>query len=137
MITVSIILTTYNSAKSLPRLLKSILQQKGLHSEFTIEWLVVDDCSTDQTCAILEQFTIPYHQTKQNSGGPNKRTLVRLKTWVSVRLQVKKTLVHRYTVCHRPDFPPVAFFFHFLVVSFRFGPRPLDTLGNLSCEHVC
>ena len=72
MITVSIILTTYNSAKSLPRLLKSILQQKGLHSEFTIEWLVVDDCSTDQTCAILEQFTIPYQQTKQNSGGPNK-----------------------------------------------------------------
>lgn len=72
MIKVSIILTTYNAESTLGRLFQSILNQQDLDKNFSLEWLVVDDCSTDKTTNILEEFSIPYIQNKTNSGGPNK-----------------------------------------------------------------
>ena len=42
---VSVILTTYNSAKSIQRTLNSILSQKGNGSVFDLELLVVDDAA--------------------------------------------------------------------------------------------
>jgi glycosyltransferase involved in cell wall biosynthesis len=69
---VSLILTTYNSEKTLQRILDSIFAQEGLNTLFEIELIVVDDCSTDKTRAILEQNKIEYFSTSVNSGGPNK-----------------------------------------------------------------
>jgi len=69
---VSVILTTFNSEKSIKRTIESILKQKGLGSEFDLELIVVDDCSTDNTREILTNFKIDYLSTEKNSGGPNK-----------------------------------------------------------------
>jgi glycosyltransferase involved in cell wall biosynthesis len=69
---VSIILTTYNSEKSIQRTLDSIHNQKGLNSQFEIELIVVDDCSTDKTVDILKENDIDYLSTVKNSGGPNR-----------------------------------------------------------------
>lgn len=72
MITVSVILTTFNSEKSLQRLLDSIFAQKGSGEFFKIEIIVVDDCSVDSTREILSKNNIEYYSTETNSGGPNK-----------------------------------------------------------------
>lgn len=69
---VSVILTTYNSEKSIKRAIESIYNQKGLGSEFELELIVVDDCSTDNTREILTNFKHDYLSTEKNSGGPNK-----------------------------------------------------------------
>ena len=71
MITVSVIVTTYNAEHTLERLIQSVFNQKGLDDQFEIEWLVVDDCSTDKTRTILKQYNIPFYQNEKNSGGPN------------------------------------------------------------------
>lgn len=69
---VSVILTTYNSEKSVSRVIDSILNQKGLGEAFQLELIVVDDCSRDQTQQILTNFKINFLTTGINSGGPNK-----------------------------------------------------------------
>lgn len=69
---ISVILTTYNSEKYLQRTLDSISNQTGLNDEFTIELIVIDDCSTDSTKEILKTNRINYYSTRSNSGGPNK-----------------------------------------------------------------
>lgn len=76
---VSVILTTYNSEKYLQRTLNSIFAQQGLWDEFEIELIVVDDCSTDETAAILRANQINYFSTETNSGGPNKGRNIALK----------------------------------------------------------
>ena len=72
MIKVSVILPTYNSGGRLQQTLDSIFLQNGNGNEYSIELLVVDDCSTDDTCAILAQNGIQFRSTETNSGGPNK-----------------------------------------------------------------
>lgn len=72
MLIVSVILTTYNSEKTLQRTLNSIFSQKGINQDFTIELLVIDDCSTDKTIDILRQNNVLFLSTDKNSGGPNK-----------------------------------------------------------------
>lgn len=57
---VSVILTTYNSEKSVSRVIDSILNQKGLGEAFQLELIVVDDCSRDQTQQILTNFKINF-----------------------------------------------------------------------------
>lgn len=69
---VSVILTTYNSESSLQRTLDSIYNQTGIHKEFELQLIVVDDCSTDQTQAILKRNNIEFFTTNNNSGGPNR-----------------------------------------------------------------
>jgi glycosyltransferase involved in cell wall biosynthesis len=72
MIQVSVILTCYNSEKTLQRLLDSIFLQNGLGEEFEIEIIAVDDCSVDSTREILKRNNIECLTTGSNSGGPNK-----------------------------------------------------------------
>jgi len=69
---ISIILTTYNAEKTIQRTLDSIFNQEGLNVDFSIELLIVDDCSTDNTKQIIENNNIEYFTTSENSGGPNK-----------------------------------------------------------------
>ncbi|MDD2983663.1 MAG: glycosyltransferase family 2 protein [Crocinitomicaceae bacterium] len=69
--TVSVIVTTYNSEKTIERLLNSILNQEGIGKEFEIELLVVDDCSTDKTFEIVEKNDVLLLKTPKNTGGPN------------------------------------------------------------------
>jgi glycosyltransferase involved in cell wall biosynthesis len=70
--TVSVILTTYNSATTLQRALDSVFAQEGVGELFDIDLIVVDDCSLDDTCNILRSNNIEFYSTEQNSGGPNK-----------------------------------------------------------------
>ena len=72
MIKVSVILTTYNSAKTIQEVVDSIHKQEGRDELFKLELLVVDDCSTDTTQSILSSNHINFVLTQQNTGGPNK-----------------------------------------------------------------
>lgn len=76
--TVSVIVTTYNSRKNYSKDLRIYFSQNGNGVEFKIELLVVDDCSTDNTRAILSANSIPFLSTGTNSGGPNKRRNIAL-----------------------------------------------------------
>ncbi len=71
MIKISVILTAYNSEKHIQRTLDSIFNQEGVNTLFSIEFIVVDDCSTDNTVKILKENNIDYKSTSKNSGGPN------------------------------------------------------------------
>jgi glycosyltransferase involved in cell wall biosynthesis len=68
---VSIILTTYNSGKTLQRTLDSLYSQEGNNESFIIELIVVDDCSIDDTRTQLKNNNIDFLSTNRNSGGPN------------------------------------------------------------------
>lgn len=68
---ISVILTTYNSEKTIQRAFDSIFNQNGLNEKFTIELIIIDDCSTDNTVNILKTNNIQYTSTQKNSGGPN------------------------------------------------------------------
>lgn len=68
---VSVILTTYNSERFIARTIKSIQNQHGIGSEFALELIVVDDCSTDNTVEIIKSLGINHLSTRENSGGPN------------------------------------------------------------------
>ena len=72
MIKVSVILTTYDSECYIQEVIHSIKQQKGQGELYTMELIVVDDCSTDDTLKILQSENIPFISTEINSGGPNK-----------------------------------------------------------------
>lgn len=72
MIKVSVILTTYNSESFIEETINCILNQEGLNELFTLEILVMDDCSKDQTEQICNKYDLEFHSNEQNSGGPNK-----------------------------------------------------------------
>lgn len=76
---VSVILTTYNSEKYIQRTIDSVFNQKGINEDFTIELIVVDDCSKDNTTSILRNNNIDFLSTGSNSGGPNKGRNIGLK----------------------------------------------------------
>ncbi len=68
---VSVIIPTYNRASLLPRAIKSVLNQT--FKDF--ELIIVDDCSTDNTEEVVEEFQkkdkrIKYLRLKKNSGAP-------------------------------------------------------------------
>jgi len=69
---VSVIITTYNSERTIQRTLNSVKSQIGYGTIFDMEIIVVDDCSTDSTQQILRNNEIPFLTTSSNSGGPNK-----------------------------------------------------------------
>lgn len=72
MATVSVIIPTYRSAAFISAALRSIFCQTELPAEI----LVVDDCSPDDTCALVEQLQrespveLRLIRMPQNSGGP-------------------------------------------------------------------
>lgn len=68
---VSVILTTYNSGKTLQRTLDSVFNQVGIGEIFAIELIVIDDCSIDDTRIQLKNNKIDFLSTSLNSGGPN------------------------------------------------------------------
>ena len=69
---ISVILTTFNSESQIKDVIDSIKHQNGNGTLFNIELIVVDDCSTDSTTAILKRMNVNFISTKQNTGGPNK-----------------------------------------------------------------
>lgn len=71
MITVSVILPTYNAEATVKATLQSVLSQTGAGTNFKLEVIVIDDCSTDRTVSIVESMKIPVISTVKNSGGPN------------------------------------------------------------------
>jgi glycosyltransferase involved in cell wall biosynthesis len=79
MIKLSVIITTYNSEKTIQRLLDSILGQEDLNQTFSIELIIIDDCSTDKTVAILKGNNLDFISTEVNSKGPNKGRNIGLK----------------------------------------------------------
>ena len=76
---VSVILTTYNSGNQLQEVLDSINNQEGKGEIFELELLVVDDCSTDNTKAILSNNSVNFQLTSHNTGGPNHGRNIALK----------------------------------------------------------
>jgi glycosyltransferase involved in cell wall biosynthesis len=54
---VSVCVVTYNQEKYIRQCLQSIVNQK---TDFDFEVLVADDCSTDNTCAIVQEFADKY-----------------------------------------------------------------------------
>ncbi len=69
--TVSVIVTTYNSEKSIERLINSILNQIDVGKVFDIELIIADDCSTDNTVEIIKKYNPILLTTDKNTGGPN------------------------------------------------------------------
>ena len=53
MVTISVIVTVYNSEDSIQQVIKSIKDQTGVGYEFNLEVIVVDDCSTDNSYNLL------------------------------------------------------------------------------------
>lgn len=79
MISVSVILTTYNSGNQLLEVINSINNQHGIGIDFNMELIVVDDCSNDNTIEILKKNNIQFFSTNNNSGGPNRGRNIALK----------------------------------------------------------
>ena len=77
---VSVILTTYNGENSVINTVQSILNQDGIDSAFSLELIVVDDCSKDNTVSLLEKLGCNVISTLENSGGPNKGRNIGLAT---------------------------------------------------------
>ena len=67
---VSVIIPTYNGEDTIERTIISVLlNQTG---DFSIEILICDDCSTDNTIEIAEKYGCRIFTSESNSGGPNK-----------------------------------------------------------------
>ena len=58
MVTISVIVTVYNSEDSIQQVIKSIKDQTGVGSEFNLEVIVVDDCSTDNSYNLLKDLDV-------------------------------------------------------------------------------
>lgn len=68
--TISVIIPSYNSAATLPELLKVLCSQ----TVSEIEIIVVDDCSTDNTRTIVSKFEkVTYLRNKKNLGRAKSR----------------------------------------------------------------
>ena len=70
---VSVIVTTYNAADTVARLLDSVLAQEGRGRDYGLEVIVVDDCSADGTAEIVRAYPdVHLVVNAVNSGGPNR-----------------------------------------------------------------
>jgi glycosyltransferase involved in cell wall biosynthesis len=70
--TVTVIICTYNSEKTIYKTLNSIFNQQGINELFELDVIVIDDASTDNTVNIVSDLPILLIQNSTNSGGPNK-----------------------------------------------------------------
>lgn len=72
MITISIIIPTFNGAQTLNRCLDAIRTQTGVGEKFVLELIAVDDHSTDQTWDLLTaRPDVTALKTEAHTGGPN------------------------------------------------------------------
>ncbi len=71
MLSLSVIITSYNGEKTILNTIESILNQEGRNELFALEMIVVDDCSTDKTRELLNAYDVKILSTPFNSGGPN------------------------------------------------------------------
>jgi glycosyltransferase involved in cell wall biosynthesis len=72
MVTVSVVIPTYDDAESLPDSIDSVLDQ----TLSDLELLIVDDCSEDDTPRVVREYTDPritYVRHGENSGGSAAR----------------------------------------------------------------
>jgi glycosyltransferase involved in cell wall biosynthesis len=69
--TLSVIIPTYNSERTIERAINSVLNQKGINELFKVELLICDDHSTDNTIKIVSKYPCKFFQNNYNSGGPN------------------------------------------------------------------
>lgn len=53
---ISVVLTVYNKARFLPDTLASLFAQQGAGSDYALEFVLVDDASTDDSIAVSEAF---------------------------------------------------------------------------------
>lgn len=65
---ISIIIPTYNSAEKLRLLLDSIYTSSPIEEKF--ETIIVDDCSTDNTDAIVKEFPLSIYVKLEKNAGP-------------------------------------------------------------------
>lgn len=72
MIKVSVIIPTYNSAFFIEETLQCIFNQEGINEVFSLEILVIDDCSSDETEEICKKYDLIFLANDKNSGGPNR-----------------------------------------------------------------
>lgn len=72
MIKVSVIIPTFNSAYFIEETLNCIFNQDGINEVFSLEILVIDDCSSDETEEICKKYDLIFLANDKNSGGPNK-----------------------------------------------------------------
>ena len=79
MIKISVILTTYNGETAIEKTMQSILNQEGNQVAFQMELIVVDDCSTDNTVALIKNYDCRLIENPTNSGGPNQGRNIGLK----------------------------------------------------------
>lgn len=73
---ISVVIPTYNRAQYIAECIDSVIKQEGAGKVFTVEVVVVDDGSTDNTEEIVNKYikrydNIQYFRIK-NSGGPAK-----------------------------------------------------------------
>lgn len=73
---ISIITTIYNKEAALPTTVASILAQH--HPMLKIEYIFVDDCSTDQSVAVLKQLTASYDHVRIITNDLNQGPSVRV-----------------------------------------------------------
>ena len=66
---VSVILPTYNRSALLAEAIESVLAQRGLPAGLTVEILVVDDGSTDETELVVRGFGSRVRYLRQTNGG--------------------------------------------------------------------
>jgi glycosyltransferase involved in cell wall biosynthesis len=55
-VSISVVLTVFNKAAFLPDTLASLYRQEGAGSDFTLDFILVDDASTDASLAVSEAF---------------------------------------------------------------------------------
>lgn len=82
---ISVIIPTYNRAKTIKRAIDSVLKQTYSNTEI----IVIDDCSTDNTLDIIKSYKndkIRYYKLEQNSGAcvaRNKGIEIALGSYIS------------------------------------------------------
>lgn len=95
-IAVSVICTSYNYQKFIARALTSFVEQK---TNFPIEIIVVDDCSTDQSMEIIREYETKYPQLFRVFQNAENQGLTR--TWIAICREARGKYIAR---CDADDF---------------------------------
>jgi glycosyltransferase involved in cell wall biosynthesis len=69
---ITTIIPTYNSEKTIERALDSVILQEGNNELFTLEILVCDDKSNDNTWIICRDYPCRFIVNDRHTGGPNE-----------------------------------------------------------------
>lgn len=77
-VSISVVLTVFNKAGFLPDTLASLYRQEGAGNDFALDFILVDDASTDDSMAVAEEFfrthPAPYRLIRnERNQGPARR----------------------------------------------------------------